>query len=189
MKLKDLEFLKMMPKFMQNDECIQSLCKSVDEIFRPTANDIKTLSDWDRIDSMTENELDNLAWECNITWYDKSADISAKRNICKNSDRVFMTRATAAAVEDVISTYFSNATLLEFWDAGIQPHHFKIATTDIDTYTTKLNLFLSTLEKIKRKSQWLDSIIILLSGEGKFYTGVAMADRVHSEFDCRGTFT
>ena len=85
MKLKDIDFLKLLPKFMQNDECVQSLCKSVDEIFRPAADDIKALSDWDRIDSMSESELDNLAWECNITWYDKSADITAKRKVCKNA--------------------------------------------------------------------------------------------------------
>lgn len=83
MKLDTLEFIKLLPDFMKDDGCIKALSESIDEIFRPVAQDLKKLSDWDRIDSMTESELDELAWECDISWYDKTADIDTKRNICK----------------------------------------------------------------------------------------------------------
>ena len=138
MKLKDVNFIKLLPAFMQNDECVKALSKSIDEIFQPTAQDLEKLSDWDRIDNMTESELDYLAWECDITWYDKTADIETKRSICKNSDKIFMTRATVSAVEEVISTYFSNARLREFFErSNGQPHYFKIETTDVSSYTNK----------------------------------------------------
>ncbi|MBR1625535.1 MAG: phage tail protein I [Bacteroidales bacterium] len=188
MKLQNLEFLKLMPKFMQTDECIKSLCKSVDEIFKPTAEDLKKLSDWDRIDSMSESELDYLAWECNITWYDKSAPIATKRSLVKNSDKIFMTRATVAAVEEVVATYFNDATLLEFWEAGCEPHHFKIECSDPSTYADNLQLFLSTLEKVKRKSQWLESIVLLLMGEGNMYVGAGTSEILNSSFDCTNEF-
>lgn len=186
MKLKDINFIKLLPEFMQNDECIKALSKSIDEIFKPTASDLEKLSDWDRIDNMTESELDYLAWECNITWYDKSADIETKRSICKNSDKIFMTRATVSAVEDVISTYFSNAKLREFFErSNGKPHYFKIETTDVSSYTNKLNLFLSTLEKTKRKSQWLEAIVLLLRGSGKFHVGVGITEHRKTIFNCK----
>lgn len=186
MKLDTLEFIKLLPDFMQNDGCIKALSASVDEIFRPAAQSLKKLSDWDRIDDMTESELDELAWECNITWYDKSADIEIKRNLCKNSDKIFMTRATVAAVEEVLSAYFSNATIREHFerDNG-RPHYFKVETSDVSSYTDKLNLFLSVLEKTKRKSQWLETIVLLLRGTEKFYMGVGLKERYKTTFDCR----
>lgn len=186
MKLKDVNFIKLLPAFMQNDECVKALSKSIDEIFQPTAQDLEKLSDWDRIDNMTESELDYLAWECDITWYDKTADIETKRSICKNSDKIFMTRATVSAVEEVISTYFSNARLREHFNyENIAPHHFKIETTDVGSYTNKLLLFLSSLEKTKRKSQWLDAIVLMLQGYNKFYTGAGVSIRRKTIFDCR----
>ncbi len=186
MKLDTLEFIKLLPDFMQDDGCVKALSESIDKIFGPTGQDLKKLSDWDRIDSMTEAELDELAWECNISWYDKTADIEIKRSICKNSDKIFMTRATTAAIEEVLATYFSNAKLREhFQYDNIAPHHFKIETTDVNSYTDKIILFLSSLEKTKRKSQWLDAIVLLLQGSGIFYTGVGMAIRSKTTFDCR----
>ena len=186
MKHNTLDFIKLLPDFMKDDGCIKALSESINTIFKPTADDLKQLSDWDRIDSMTEAELDELAWECDITWYDKTASIEAKRSICKNSDRIFMTRATAAAVEEVLATYFSNAKLREhFAFENIAPHHFKIETTDVNSYTDKLLLFLSSLEKTKRKSQWLDAIVLLLQGNEKFYTGVGLSIRSKTIYDCR----
>lgn len=188
MRLNDLEFIKLMPSFMRSDETVKALCKSVDDIFRPTAEDLNTLSDWDRIDTMTESELDYLAWECNISWYDKNATIEQKRMLCKNSDKIFMTRATVAAVEEIISIYFTNAKLREYWDANCDPHHFKIECSDVTTYSDNLKLFLNILEKTKRKSQWLDAIILRLTGEGNMYSGVGCVETIHTRFNCTQAF-
>ncbi|MBE7708897.1 MAG: phage tail protein I [Cyanobacteria bacterium SIG32] len=186
MKLDTLDFIKLLPDFMRDDGCVKALSESINTIFRPTAQDLKKLSDWDRIDSMTEAELDELAWECDISWYDKTASLEAKRSICKNSDRIFMTRATTAAVEEVLATYFSNAKLREhFMYDNIEPHYFKIETTDVNSYTDKLLVFLSALEKTKRKSQWLDAIVLLLQGAGEFTVGIGVSIRSKTTFDCR----
>ncbi len=185
MKLDTLDFIKLLPDFMQEDGCIKALSESINTIFRPTSQDLKKLSDWDRIDSMTESELDELAWECDISWYDKTADIETKRSICKNSDRIFMTRATTAAVEEVISTYFANAKLREHFNYdNIYPHYFKIETTDINSYTDNLNVFLNVLEKTKRKSQWLSAIVLILRGYGNLYFGVGVKEKIKTTFNC-----
>ena len=188
MQLKDIDFLKLMPTFMQSDETVVALCKAVDDIFSQTADDIEKLSDWDRIDSMSESELDYLAWECNITWYDKTTDIATKRSLCKNSDKIFMTRATVSAVEEVVSTYFSDAKLKEFFDYNGQPHHFKVECTDVGSYTDKLALFLDVLEKTKRKSQWLEALILLLKGSGNVYSGMGLVEKASCSFNCTEGF-
>lgn len=186
MKLDKLEFIKLLPDFMKDDGCVKALSESINTVFRSTGQDLKKLSDWNRIDSMTESELDELAWECDISWYDKSAPIETKRSICKNSDKIFMTRATAAAVEEVLTEYFSNARLREHFERETgHPHYFKIETSDVSSYTERLDLFLSVLEKIKRKSQWLESIVLLLRGSGNLYIGAGIRERKKTVFDCR----
>ena len=50
MKLNTLDFIKLLPDFMKDDGCIKALSESINTIFKPTADDLKQLSDWDRID-------------------------------------------------------------------------------------------------------------------------------------------
>ena len=89
MKLSTLEFIRLLPTFMRGDAAVQGLAAGLDEIIPGLAQSIGRLTTWDRIDELTEDELDNLAWELNILWYDKAAGIGAKRAIVKSSDEVY----------------------------------------------------------------------------------------------------
>lgn len=173
MKLTTIEFLRLLPQFMRNDEAVQGLSAAIDEIVPGLSDSLSVLSTWNEVDRMTEAELDALAWELNILWYDTGATIDIKRELIKNSDMVYKKLGTKWAVENVIDTYFGEGTVQEWWEYGGDPGHFNVLSPNPSVNNEMLNEFLTILSKVKRASAKLDAIIITLSGELNLYAGIA----------------
>lgn len=174
MKLNDLEFLRLLPGFMRSDSAVQGLAAGMDEIIPGLAASITRLTTWDHIDELNESELDELAWELNIPWYDTSANIAIKRAVIKDSDKVHMKLGTKWAVENVVSAYFGSGHVSEWWEYGGEPGHFQVNSSNPSLNNERFNEFLRLLEKVKRASAKLDSVVISLSGELPLYAGVAV---------------
>ena len=65
MKLKDIDFIKLLPQFMRDDKANQGLSRGINDVVQRLEATIGILSTWDSIDSLSEKELDELAWELN----------------------------------------------------------------------------------------------------------------------------
>ena len=98
MRLSDIDFIRLIPQFMREDKAVQGLAAGIDKIIPTLAASIQLLPSWDCIDYLSEKELDSLASELNILWYNNAADISVKRELIKNSDKVYAHLGTKWAV-------------------------------------------------------------------------------------------
>lgn len=174
MKLSNLEFIKLLPQFMQDDKAVRGLAAGIDSIIPQLAAEIEKLSTWDRIDTLSEAELDDLAWELNILWYDTSAPIDVKRNVVRDSDAVYKKLGTKWAVENVISTYFGEGYIEEWFQYGGDPGRFRVYSSNPTLNERKFAEFLSLLNKVKRASSQLDGVFITLSGQMNLHAGVAL---------------
>lgn len=172
MKLNDMEFVKLLPAFMRNDGAIIGLSIATDELVKKMHNSAQLFSTWDKIDQLSEKELDLLADELNITWYLKSETISVKRELIKNSDKVYQRLGTKWAVENVINTYFGDGFVQEWFEYDGEPGRFKIFSSNPTITNEKLMQFLDILGKVKRGSAHLDGIFITLTGRMQMHTGV-----------------
>ena len=182
MKLTDIEFIKLLPQFMRDDKANQGLAAAIDEIVPQLAQSLALLSTWDHIDELGEAELDELAWELNILWYDTGATIAVKRELIKNSDKVYQRLGTKWAVENVISTYFGEGHVEEWFEYGGEPGHFRVASPNPTINNERLNEFLNLLNKVKRASAKLDGIVITLTGQMSTYAGVALHETGHERY-------
>ena len=126
MKLSTLEFVRLLPEFMRGDTAVIGLAAGIDAIIPPLSKSIENLSTWDHIDNLSEDELDSLAWELNILWYDKAASIDAKREVIKNSDMVYKHLGTKWAVENVINSYFGEGYIREWFEYEGEPGHLRV---------------------------------------------------------------
>ena len=174
MKLSTLEFIRLLPAFMRDDAAVRGLSAGLDEIIPGLAQSLSRLTTWDRIDELTEDELDELAWELNILWYDKAAGIDAKREIVKSSDEVYRHLGTKWAVESVINSYFGEGYLREWFEYDGEPGHFRVYSTNATINNERLVEFLNLLYKVKRASSKLDGIYITLTGEMRLSAGIAV---------------
>lgn len=173
MKLNDLEFARLLPQFMRSDPAVIGLAAALDEIIPGLSASITNLSTWDHIDDLSEAELDALAWELNILWYDTGANIDTKRNIIKNSDMVYKHLGTKFAVENVIKSYFGDGKVQEWFEYDGEPGHFRVVSNNPSLSDERLTEFLNLLAKVKRASSKMDAVVISLAGQMPIYAGVA----------------
>ncbi len=174
MKLNDLEFIRLLPQFMKNDNAVRGLAAGIDSIIPDLAASIRKITTWDHIDELSEKELDELAWELNVPWYDASASLAIKREVIKASDKVHSHLGTKWAVENVIRTYFGSGYVSEWWEYGGEPGHFQVNSSNPSINNERFNEFLHLLERVKRASAKLDRVAISLSGELQLYVGAAL---------------
>lgn len=187
MKLENLEFIRLLPQFMRDDPAVQGLSAAIDKIIPQLTASVMTLSTWDKIDELSEAELDELAWELNILWYDTGANIEIKRDLIKNSDKVYQHLGTKWAVENVVGSYFGEGHVEEWFEYGGEPGRFRIHTPNPSVANEKLADFLNLLSKVKRASAKLDGIIISLTAELPVASGLALHEVSHEQYSIGAT--
>ena len=176
MKTREIDVKKFLPLFMRDDEFNKAVAEAVNDIL--THIDTAKLRTWDQLDKLNHVELDALAYELNVLWYNAAGTLEEKREQIRTSDNVWRTLGTRYAVETVISQLFGSGTLYEFWQyEGGRPHHFKIDVTDPAVLTPEGEKeFMRVLELVKRKSQILDMIKLVLAHKFRAYIAIVPHD-------------
>lgn len=182
MNLKDVDILKLCPAFMREDKTNQILANGANNIFRTWADDLDRLSVIDQIDRLTVAELDQLASDRNIFWYDTKANISIKRLLIKNAKLVFNRLGTVWAVESVMNDYLPKSELQEWFNYDGEPGYFRLVTNNTEILRTDIQVFLNILKGLKRKSIWLEAIILKFEQALTFYTGFGVVETTTDRF-------
>lgn len=182
MKLKDVDLYKMLPAFMKEDKFDSLLAEGVSNLFQSWSIDMDRCVIIGQIDKLNEAELDQLAEDWNVFWYLKSATLEQKRQLIKDSPLVFSRLGTVWAVERVMNNYLPQSELKEWFEYDGEPHHFRFVTNNTDILQTDIDSFLFILEQIKRKSQWLEGIILELRAKGTLYPGVGFIEESTDTF-------
>ena len=185
MRLKDVDLIKLCPAFMREDKTNKILANGVNNIFQTWANDLDRLAVINQIDKLKEAELDQLASDKNIFWYNTKADISVKRSLIKNAKTVFNRLGTVWAVESVMNDYMPGTELQEWFNYNGERGYFRIVTTNTSVLKTDIQTFLNILSLIKRKSVWLEHIMLRLEQILVLYPGWGVVERSKDTF----TFT
>lgn len=176
MKLKDVDLRQLLPEFMKNDQYDSLLASGMSNVFQRWAVDMQRVVIVGQTDYLNEAELDQLAHDQNIFWYNYFGTIEQKRLQIKEAPLIFNRLGTVWAVERVMNQYFENTELQEWFDYDGDPHYFKFTTEDTAILQADIQAFLAILDKVKRKSQWLEEICLILRAEGSLYPALGFVD-------------
>lgn len=176
-----VEFVKLLPGWMQDDATDISLSESIDNYIHLMADNMPALEKWmdEAIDKMSEEYLDQMAYELNITWYLYDATIEQKRQIVKNAKLIHRKLGTKWAIEQVLEIYFTSASVLEWFDYDGTPGHFKISTLYPELYVNNSN-FIKVINSIKKYSQILDDVSLRNEIHGNAYPVVASSGTIRN---------
>ena len=132
MKISELDFVRLLPVFMQDDAAAIALSKAVNELIGEPAKRLSTIRTWDKIDDLNEAECDELAWELDIDWYDSTGmSLEEKRETIKVAQQIKRKRGTKWAVDRLISAYFGEGYVAEWYELGdASPFTFMVLTTE-----------------------------------------------------------
>ncbi len=160
MRLKDIDLDRLIPNFMEDDACIKALNATLEPFVKELTSEMKRLPLWNNLSSLTDEELDNIAYEFDIPWYNNMYERQKKINIIKNNVKLMKRLGTPYTFKQILQDIFGGCELRE---AGIDyegiPHHFQIEVANIESLDeVSYNRLGYLVGKVKRASSWLDKI-------------------------------
>ena len=131
MKISELDFVRLLPAFMRDDEAVIALSKAMNRLMGEPGKRLSTIRTWDKIDELNEAECDAMAWELDIDWYDSvGMTLEEKRATIKVAQQIKRKRGTKWAVERLISAYFGVGYVVEWYEWDMAPFTFMVLTTN-----------------------------------------------------------
>ena len=169
--------LSSLPDVLRNDEDMLALATSIAEILTEHTSEIGNVSIYSRIDELPEDLLDIMAYDFKVDWWDGNYTLEEKRDTLKNNWRVHKMLGTKAAVETAISAIYPDTEVLEWWEYGGSPYHFRllIDATYENVDPEKHQRVLERIEFYKNVRSVLDEIEYFANGTSPAYVGIAFA--------------
>ena len=159
MKVSNMDFIKLLPAFMQDDEAAIALSKAMNKLIQPPGSRIPTIRTWDEIDNLNEPECDELAWELDIDWYDSTGmSLEEKRETIKLAQQIKRKRGTKWAVERLISAYFGEGYVMEWYEMYDSPYTFVALTTNTNTDAQNFEKFVEAVKAAKNARSHLAGV-------------------------------
>nr|DAO35000.1 MAG TPA: tail protein [Caudoviricetes sp.] len=156
MKVSNIDFIRLLPAFMQDDEAAIALSKAVNKLISEPGGRIPSIRTWDEVDNLSEAECDELAWELDVDWYDSTGmSLEEKRNTIKLAQQIKRKRGTKWAVERLISAYFGEGYVVEWYETDDSPYTFVALTTNTHTDAHNFEKFVEAVKAAKNSRSHL----------------------------------
>ena len=163
--LYDFSLMDLLPESLTRDPQIQACIKGLDEELRKLSTDIRETLLISRIDELSEDILDLLAWQFHLDFYQPTElNIETKRQLIRESIADHRIRGTPAAVEKLLTTVFKNAQVKEWWEFEGDPFQFRIEQLGRSLATEQDYLdFEKALDVAKNVRSHLESFTVRLT--------------------------
>lgn len=115
-----------LPEMLRQDKQMQALAAGIADVLAARRQEIDQLLLYPRIDELPEDLLDRLAYDFKVDWWDAEYSLAAKRQTLKDNWQVHRRLGTKAAVEQAIAAIYPKTKVLEWFEYGGEPYHFKL---------------------------------------------------------------
>ncbi len=155
---------KLAPKIILLSPRKKIILKVLEELIKKhLIENIKYLVFLDRIDEMSEEELDIVAEEMHIDFYDYTLSIDKKREACKSSFAIHSIKGTPSAIKKILNMFFKDSKLQQWYEYDGTPGRFKVQVKGVAPYN--LSEITEKIENSKKKSQHLEKLEFLAGNE------------------------
>ena len=160
MKISELDFVRLLPAFMRDDEAVIALSKAVDKLIGDPCKRLSTIRTWDKFDELTEAECDELAWELDIDWYDSTGmGLEEKRETIKLAQQIKRKRGTKWAVERLVTAYFAEGNVEEWYETGGDPYTFIATPPNTNITEETIGKFMEAVNAAKNARSHLAGVL------------------------------
>lgn len=164
-KINELKTIMFLPNFLKNHPDVVAITTVVDNRIQELISRFDRLELLKRIEdgTLTDEEIELLLWERHVDYFDESLSINQKIELIKNAIVSHYKKGTKANLDKVLKIIFGELTLLEWFEYGGDPFHFKIVIMDnqpSDEIIAKLN---RTVEEYKNCRSFFEGIMVIQS--------------------------
>lgn len=170
LKLKDGCITDILPEVFAEDPKVAALGYAVRSAMRRFLTYSGATGVYSGIGSADSPVLDMLAAELDTQYYDEALDLTAKRNLVKNTLIWHMTSGTPAAVEELVAAVFGEGGVKEWFEYGDDPFYFKIITDALMTEDMN-DRFTAMLDRVKNTRSHIRAIEIHREIAQPYYSG------------------
>lgn len=174
--LTNVSLLAMQSRYMREDITTQALCAALEPFVRTLGTDIRKTMVYPRIDELSGDVLDVIAWGYHVDAYNALAPDAEKRRMIKNSFAVHKYKGTVYAVQQIIEGVFGEAAdVAEWFDYGGDPYHFRVDVLCRETGASEAdqNRAVRLIETGKKLSAVLDGVRLILYSDASVVVGSA----------------
>ena len=167
--LKAVSLVDILPDNLLADTQVYAAAKALDdELQRVTAATWEALH-LPRLDELPEAVLDLLAWQWHVDFYEPMGmSVETKRSLIRKSIAWHRMKGTPAAVEEVVTAAFDEATVSEWFEYGGEPFFFRVTTEDATTNTQAIDAMRRSIETVKNVRSVLESIQFIIHNSDKY---------------------
>ena len=166
-----------LPPALRTDPSVVALAEALGEVLAVRPAEIERLRIYPAIDTLDEPLLDILAHDFKVDWWDPEYSLEEKRRTLKDSWRVHRLLGTRAAVETAISAIYPHTQVLEWFEYGGEPYHFRldINITNDSIDSAKQRRVLERLNFYKSLRSHNDGVTYFVEAEPAIVSAVASA--------------
>lgn len=124
--ISEQNLLRTLPDVLKNSPDFFPLAQITAQALATRLSEIDRLRLYPAIDELDEPVLDMLAHDFKVDWWDPAYSLDEKRRTLKSSWQVHRILGTKAAVETALSAVYPDSKVLEWFEYGGEPYHFKL---------------------------------------------------------------
>lgn len=152
-------FSQTVPFNIAKDKNIKDLSCVIDNI----AIDIKQKTEMvlllPKLKELPDSILNELAYQFHVDFYREYFDHDTKVKLIESSIATHKIKGTPYAVEKVCTDIFKSAKVIENWEYGGEPYHFKVSfIKETVTDVSKIDSLMEAISSTKNVRSWCDEI-------------------------------
>lgn len=163
MTVKDVDLIKVLPRFLAEDESSRAVCRALEPLIRQVAEKMDLLNFYTDPQKQPDRVLDQLAVGWGVSWYNGEDDIDAKKRIISDALKVFGRLGTVSSLTDALVANFGAARVEEWFGYDGDPCHFRIMVEDPSATGDRIERFLQMMKETMALHAKLDEVVLMKS--------------------------
>lgn len=175
LELKDNALQRILPSSISGDATVKDIVQAISGRLAQLGEQAELVLILPRLKKLPEEIVDELAWQYHVDFYDVSAGIAKKRELVRKAIAHHRYKGTPAAVEEVCSAAFDSAEVLEWYDYGGEPYHFRVRMVQESIPDEAVMAeMVKAVNSAKNVRSWLDGLTFYYQPKGTVYVAGAV---------------
>ena len=182
--LQSVSLIDILPPNLLADKQIYAAARALDDELQKITAATRNALLLPRLDELSEEVIDLLAWQWHVDFYEPSMSIETKRQLVRESIAWHRIKGTKAAVEKMTQTVFKGGVVTEWFEYGGEPYHFRIDLLTAPNITQDDTArLLAVVNAAKNVRSVLDELRFRREAQNDVY--YASAPTIHTTYEIR----
>ncbi len=175
-KLQSTSLLDILPENLLADAQIYAAARALDDELQKVTAATRDALILPRIDELSEEVIDLLAWQWNVDFYDELKSLADKRNAVKQSIAMHRIKGTRRAVELALHMVYTSGKVSEWFEYGGRPYYFRVRFIEPENIRTEdVDRVIRIINAVKNTRSWLESIGFTRHVPTRLYHGTVIS--------------